>query len=50
MPFRFGIEYRNKWMIENSDYVVTYVRRSFGGAAKFKALAERKKKNVINIG
>lgn len=50
VPPKFGIEYRNKWMIERSDYVVTYVNRSFGGAAKFKALAERRGKKVINIG
>ena len=49
VPRRFAIEYRNKWMIEQSDIVVTYVRRSFGGAAKFKALAERKGKTVISL-
>ncbi|MBQ6118383.1 MAG: hypothetical protein IJK98_04045, partial [Clostridia bacterium] len=34
VPRRFAIEYRNKWMIDHSDIVVTYVARSFGGAAK----------------
>ncbi len=48
-PPRFGIEYRNKWMIKNSDCVITYVKRPFGGAAKFKAYAEKQKKKVINI-
>lgn len=47
-PPRFAISYRNKWMIEKSDYVVTYVSREFGGAAKFKSLAEKKGKTVIN--
>lgn len=50
VPPRFGIVYRNKWMINNSDYVVTYVNRSFGGAAKFKEYAEKKKRIVINVG
>lgn len=36
-------------MIEQSDYVVTYVNHNFGGAARFKELAERKHKTVINI-
>ena len=49
VPPRFAIEYRNKWMIEHSDIVVTYVRRSFGGAAKFKALATKKDKTIIEL-
>ncbi len=49
VPRKFAINYRNKWMIEQSDYVVTYVKHNFGGAAQFKALAEKKKKIVISI-
>ena len=49
VPPRFAIEYRNKWMIEHSDIVVTYVRRSFGGAVKFKALATKKGKTLIEL-
>ena len=49
VPQRFAIEYRNKWMIDHSDIVVTYVRRSFGGATKFKALAVKKGKTVIEL-
>ena len=49
VPPRFAIEYRNKWMIDHSDIVVTYVHRSFGGAAKFKKYAESKQKQVIEL-
>lgn len=49
VPQKFAVNYRNKWMIEQSDYVVTYVKYAVGGACKFKELAERKKKTVINI-
>ena len=49
VPPRFAISYRNKWMIEQSDYVLTYVTHSWGGAAQFKELAEKKGKTVINI-
>ena len=49
VPPRFAIEYRNKWMIDHSDIVITYVHRSFGGAAKFKELAEKRNKAVIQI-
>lgn len=48
-PKRFAISYRNKWMVEQSDVVVTYVTHSFGGAAQFKALAERQGKTVIEL-
>ncbi len=46
---RFAIDRRNRWMIEQSDVAVTYIRRSFGGAAKFAALAEKKGKTIIKI-
>ena len=49
VPKRFAISYRNKWMIDHSDIVVTYVTRNFGGASQFKALAERKGKRVIDL-
>ena len=46
---RYAISWRNKWMIQESDVVVTYVAHSWGGAAKFEQLARKKKKRVINI-
>ncbi len=49
VPRRFAIEYRNKWMIDHSDIVVAYVSRSFGGAAKFRDLAKKKGKTVIDL-
>ena len=47
-PTKYAIIERNKWMIEKSQYVVTYVRYS-GGAGKFKEIAEKKGRTVINI-
>ena len=49
VPKRFAISYRNKWMVEQSDVVVTYVTHSFGGAAQFKTMAERQGKTVIEL-
>ena len=50
VPKRFAINYRNKWMIEQSDFVVTYVTHfPASGAAQFKKLAERKGKTVIEL-
>ena len=49
VPKRFAISYRNKWMVEQSDIVVTYVARTYGGAWQFKAMAERQGKTVIEL-
>lgn len=49
VPKRFTISWRNKWMIEHADYVVTYVTRLFGGAAQFSALAKSKGKIIYDI-
>lgn len=49
VPPRFAIPWRNKWMLERSDYVVTYIMRSWGGAAQFAEKAKCQKKRVINI-
>lgn len=46
---RFAISWRNKWMVQEADVVVTYITHSWGGAAQFAELAERKHKRVINI-
>ena len=50
-PPRFGIDFRNRWMINQSDYVITYVNHLYGsGAAKYAKIAEQKGKKVINFG
>ena len=48
-PPKYAIHKRNSWMVKKSEYVVTYVRHSFGGAAQFKELAEKQNKQVINL-
>ena len=47
---RYAISWRNNWMLRQSDYVVTYIVRSWGGAAKYAERAERQQKTVINVG
>ena len=49
VPKRFAISWRNKWMLKQSDVVVTYVTHTYGGAAKFKEMAKSMKKTVFNI-
>lgn len=49
VPRRFAISYRNKWLVKQADYVVTYITHNYGGAAQFAALAEKKSKICINL-
>ena len=46
---RFAISWRNKWMLKQSDYVVTYITHSWGGAAQFAEKAKKQRKVVINL-
>ena len=50
VPRRFTISFRNRWMITQSDCVVTHVTNHIAsGAAQFKKLAEKQGKTVINV-
>lgn len=49
IPKRFAISRRNKWMIQQSDVVVTYVTHNFGGAAQFKEMAIKHRKKVFEL-
>lgn len=48
-PKRYAIDFRNRWMIDKADTIVTYLTHGWGGAAKFVALAKRKNLRIINI-
>ena len=47
-PYRFAISARNKWMAEQSDLVICYVNRAYGGA--YQVVKNRKIKKKINLG
>ena len=49
VPPKLAIIKRNEWMIDQSDLVVAYVVRSFGGAYQSLNYAYRKKKRVIQL-
>lgn len=49
VPSRYAISWRNNWMLERADLVVSYVTYSWGGAAKFTDIAKQKGKYVINL-
>lgn len=48
-PRRFAISWRNRWMLRQSQYVITYITRPWGGAAQFAELARRQHKTVYNL-
>ena len=46
---RYAISWRNNWMLQQSDYVVTYITHSWGGAAQYAIKAKKQGRQVINI-
>ncbi|MBR2013756.1 MAG: hypothetical protein IJ995_06040 [Clostridia bacterium] len=47
---RYAIVWRNNWMLRQSDYVVTYITHSWGGAAQFAKKAQAQKKTIFKLG
>ena len=46
---RFAISWRNKWMVNESDLVICYINRSWGGAVLYVEMAAKKGKRIINL-
>ncbi len=49
VPPRFAIARRNRWMIEKTDVVISYVVHDWGGAAKIVSAAEKKGKKIMRL-
>ena len=49
VPRRFAINYRNKWMLDKADIVVTYATHPSAGAYKLKETAAAKGKAIIEL-
>jgi len=47
---KYAIAWRNNWMVNSSDIVISYVTHSWGGAAKYTAYAKKKGKKIYNLG
>lgn len=47
--YKAVIGVRNKWMIDQSQYVIAYLRRDFGGAYDAVKYANKKNVQVLNI-
>ena len=46
---RYAIALRNEWMINKSEYAITYVKYPIGGAYKYAEAMKQKGKTVINL-
>lgn len=50
VPRRFAITHRNRWMVDQADYVVAYVDHNYGGAAQTLKYAKGKgTKQILNL-
>lgn len=50
IPPRAAIVKRNQWMVDKSQYIISYIIRDFGGAYNTLKYGERKNKKIIEIG
>lgn len=46
---KYAISWRNNWMLTRSDFVITYITHTWGGAARFAEKAKRTGKTVRNL-
>ena len=46
---RHAISWRNNWMLKQSEYVVTFITHSYGGAAQYAQKAKQQGKEIINL-
>ena len=43
------IKYRNRWMIDHSDIILIYSKRTYGGAYEARRYAENEEKEITYI-
>ena len=48
-PPKYAIAARNKWMVDNSDYIISYVWKQWGGAYKTLLYAHKQNKPYVNL-
>lgn len=49
VPKKFAIVNRNRWMVEQSEYLIAYVQHSWGGAAQTLTYAKRRGIQISNL-
>ena len=48
-PKRIAIDFRNRWMVNRSNTVISFISRSWGGAAKYVKKARNRGATIINL-
>lgn len=48
-PYKFAISARNRYMAKNTDFVIAYINRKYGGAYEAFQYTKRLKKRIINL-
>lgn len=46
---KFAISKRNEWMVDNSDYILSFVNYTFGGAFNTLQYAKRKRLTIVSL-
>jgi len=49
VPRKFAIAHRNRWIVQQSDHVIGYVKSSYGGAYEALKYARQQHKNITNL-
>lgn len=49
MPYRYAIVKRNKFLTDNAEIILAYVRNTYGNAFKMPAYVRRKNKRIIGF-
>lgn len=49
VPKKYAISWRNMWLLNHADYVISYIVRNLGGAAKYVNIASKRNLPIINI-
>ena len=49
IPLKYSIIYRNKWIVENSDFIFFYVAHTWGGAYQMLEYAKNINKQFFNL-
>ena len=47
--YKAAIKARNRWMVNHSDLIISYVIRDYGGAAGAVKYADNRKKRIVNL-
>ncbi len=49
VPLHYAIVHRNRWMVEHSQYIISYVTHGCGGAAETLKYATARKLEVVSL-